>query len=144
MADVRLKTPTELPDADIVIYDGQCNFCLAQVQRLNRWDGGDRLAYLSLHDSSVTERFPELTHDEMMKQMYVGNVATGKTYGGASALRYLTRKLPRLWWAMPFLHIPFTLPIWQWLYNQFAKRRYKLSGKNDDQCDNDQCKIHMS
>ena len=29
--------------------------------------------------------------------------STGSVYGGARALRYMTRKLPRLWWAAPVL-----------------------------------------
>ena len=30
--EVRLPTPTERPEADIVIYDGHCKFCTGQVR----------------------------------------------------------------------------------------------------------------
>jgi len=141
-----LKRPTDLPDSDIVIYDGNCKFCIGQVKRLSRWDGGDRLSFISLHDPFVEENYPELDHDELMKQMYVIQRVTGKSHGGARALRYLSRKLPRLWFSMPFLHIPFTLPVWQWLYHQIAKRRYKISNRMDSKsdCSDDACKIHLS
>lgn len=138
-----LPSPADLPEADVVIYDGQCNFCLDQVNRLSRWDGKDRLCYVSLHDSFVAENYPELTYDQLMEQMYVVERGTGKAHGGARALRYLSRRLPKLWWACPFLHIPLTLPLWQWVYHQVAKRRYRLAGKNESGCDNNACDIHL-
>ncbi len=67
----KLPSPADRPNADIVLYDGQCKFCLAQVSRLNRWDWTGRLAFLSLHDPSVAERWPQLTHEQLMKEMYI-------------------------------------------------------------------------
>jgi predicted DCC family thiol-disulfide oxidoreductase YuxK len=121
--------------ADVVIYDGQCGFCRAQVDRLARWDGRGRLCFLSLHDPQVAERFPDLTHSQLMHQMYV--VANnGRRYAGASAVRYLIRRLPRLWPLVPLVHFPLSLPIWQWLYRQIARRRDRLnpSYRCDDAC----------
>ncbi|MEM1303442.1 MAG: DCC1-like thiol-disulfide oxidoreductase family protein, partial [Planctomycetota bacterium] len=54
--------PADRPGADVVLYDGECNFCRAQMQRLTRWDTGGRLAYLSIHDPVVAERWPDLSH----------------------------------------------------------------------------------
>ena len=69
---IHLPTPAENPAADIVIYDGHCKFCTGQVQNLARWDGkGRRLAFLSLHDPEVAKRFPDLTYDQLMEEMYV-------------------------------------------------------------------------
>lgn len=138
---VHLPTPEENPSADIVIYDGHCKFCTAQVQRLARWDrGGKRLAFLSLHDPEVARRFPDLTYDQMMEEMYVVD-QKGNRYGGAAAFRYLTTRLPRLFALAPLMHIPFTLPIWSWGYRQVAKRRYRLTGKATD-CDDGACAVH--
>ena len=41
-----LPTPDERPDADLVVYDGECSFCIRQVQRLARWDSRGRLAFV--------------------------------------------------------------------------------------------------
>ncbi len=136
-----LPSPADRPGAAIVIYDGQCRFCTSQVKRLHRWDGGDRLAFVSLHDPLVAERWPNLTHDMLMEQMYVID-PQGKQYGGAAAFRYLTRLMPRLWIVAPVMHIPFSLPLWQWGYRQLAKRRYQLAGKTDA-CDDGGCKVHF-
>ena len=136
---VVLPSPHDLPDADVVIYDGNCVFCRGQVTRLARWDGGRRLAFVSLHDALVAERFPDLAHDQLMQQMVVVT-RDGRRYGGAAALRYLTRRLPRLWPLAPLLHLPFSLPVWQWAYRQIAKRRYRL---NPDAACDEACKIHQ-
>ena len=135
-----LPDPDTLTDADVVIYDGQCNFCRASVDKLRRLDvGGRRLAFISLHDPRVAERFPDLTHQQLMEQMYVVG-QDGRDYGGADAVRYLSRRLPTLWLAAPILHLPGTANLWRWLYQQVAKRRYKLAGNS---CENDVCSVHM-
>ncbi len=133
-----LPTPAERPDADVVIYDGNCRICTAQVRKLPWWDCQHRLAYLSLHDPEVARRYPDLTHDALMQDMYIVD-QRGVRHRGAAAIRYLTRRLRRLWWLAPLLHIPFSLPLWQWLYRQIANRRYRF-GRTD--CGDEACKLH--
>lgn len=137
---VDLPDPDALPSGDVVIFDGECNFCRSQVSKLHRLDwGGRRLSFISLHDPRVAERYPDLTHDQMMEQMYVID-AEGNQHGGGDAVRYLSRRLPLLWIAAPILHLPGTARLWRWLYGQVAKRRYKLAGKS---CENDVCSVHL-
>jgi predicted DCC family thiol-disulfide oxidoreductase YuxK len=133
-----LPTIDARPEADIVIFDGDCSFCTRQSQRLKAWDRSGRLAFLSLHDPRVHDLFPDLSHDQLMQQMYVVD-RRGHRHGGASAVRYLTRRLPGLWWLAPLLHIPFSLPLWRWLYRRIAQRRYLLA--SDKSCDADRCEI---
>jgi predicted DCC family thiol-disulfide oxidoreductase YuxK len=136
----QLPTPGERPDAEVVIYDGDCRFCTAQVRNIFRFDRGGRLAYLSLHDPEVARCYPDLTHDQLMADMYVIDRAGGR-HAGAAGFRYLTRRLPLLWPLAPLMHIPFSLPLWQWGYRQIARRRY-LFGKNP-RCDDGACKVHL-
>jgi len=142
-SEVHLPTPAENPSADIVIFDGHCKFCTGQVQNLARWDKtGKRLAFLSLHDSEVARRFPDLTYDQLMEEMYVVD-QQGNRYGGAAAFRYLTTRLPRLYALAPLMHIPFTMPLWRWGYKQVAKRRYAIQGRTGDACEDGACKVHF-
>jgi predicted DCC family thiol-disulfide oxidoreductase YuxK len=134
-----LPDPKQWPNADTVIFDGKCRFCIGQVQRLNRWDGKHRLAFLSLHDPRVAQLCPDLSFDELMEQMFL-ITPTGNRFGGAAVIRYLSRKLPKLWWAAPLLHVPFSLPLWQWCYSKIAARRYQVSGMQDD-CTEGTCDI---
>ena len=135
-----LPDPDEKTGTDVVIYDGDCNFCRGQVGNLRRLDRfGEKLSFISLHDPRVAERYPDLTHEDLMQQMYVVD-GEGRRHGGADAVRYLSRRLPLLWPVAPIFHIPGTAGLWRWGYNQVAKRRYKLAGKS---CENDVCDIHM-
>jgi predicted DCC family thiol-disulfide oxidoreductase YuxK len=139
--EVHLPTPAENPDSDIVIYDGHCKFCTGQVQNLARWDRQRRLAFLSLHSPEVATRFPDLTYDRLIKEMYVVD-QHGNRYAGADAFRYLTTRLPRLYPLAPLMHIPFSMPLWRWGYRQVAKRRYFV-GKTAEACDDESCKVHF-
>ena len=137
-----LVHPSEQRESHVVIFDGNCRFCQQQVQRLMSWDTEGLLTYVSLHDPYVAEHFPELTYEQLMEQIYVIS-PDGTAHGGAAAIRHLSRKLSRMWWMMPFLHIPFTLPIWQWGYKQIAKRRYKISQRMENSCDDGSCEVHF-
>lgn len=135
-----LPDPDTLSGSDVVIFDGECNFCRRQVTNLCRLDwGGNRLSFLSLHDPRVGERYPDLTHDELMEQMFVID-RSDRRHAGADAVRYLSRRLPLLWVTAPILHLPGTARLWRWMYRQVAKRRYKLAGKS---CENEACSVHM-
>lgn len=134
-----LPTPEERPEADVVIYDGHCRFCGAQVERLARLDRRGRLAFMSLHDEEVNRRYPDLTHEQLMEEMVVVD-RRGRRHAGAAAIRYFSRRLPLLWPVAPLLHIPFSLPLWAWLYRQVARRRY-LFGKRVE-CEDDVCRVH--
>ena len=75
--------------------------------------------------------FPELSSEQLQEQMFVIDTQ-GNARGGAVAVRYLSRKLPLLWPLALLLHIPGTLPLWNWLYAFVAKRRLWIAGKCDD------------
>jgi predicted DCC family thiol-disulfide oxidoreductase YuxK len=128
----------ESPAQDVVLFDGQCNFCRQQVSHLRRLDGRNRLRYVSLHDPWVAEAFPDLSYEQLMEQMWV-IAPDGARYGGASALKYLSRRLPILWPMAPALHFPGTMPFWNWMYRQVAKRRYRIAGR---QCEDGSCSLH--
>ena len=59
-AKPQLPRPQERPLADVVIYDGHCRMCTAQVRAIERLFSGGRLAYLSLHDVEVPSAIPIL------------------------------------------------------------------------------------
>lgn len=124
------------PDRDTVLYDGRCRFCRSQIALLRRLSLGRSLEYISLHEPVVAERFPELTHDDLMRQMYVVD-PQGRAHGGAEAVRYLSRRLPLLWPLAVPLHIPGSLPLWKRLYAFVARHRLAIAGS----CDDGTCRI---
>jgi len=76
-----------------------------------------------------------------MEEMYVVD-RRGGIHKGAEAFRFLTTQLPRLYGLVPFLYIPFSLPLWRWAYRQVARRRYRIMGKTGE-CEGDACRIHF-
>lgn len=136
--DSSLPDPDDCPHCPVVIWDGQCNFCRQQVDRLRWFQGRQGLSYISLHDARVATRYPDLSYSQLMEQLWVVTVDQRK-FGGADAFRYLSRYLPRLYWLAPFMHVPGMMPIWRRLYNMVARRRYAIAGKN---CTDGTCQLH--
>ncbi|MFM8378967.1 MAG: thiol-disulfide oxidoreductase DCC family protein [Planctomycetia bacterium] len=115
------------PAQDTVLYDGQCRFCQARVANLRWLDRGRRFEFLSLHDDRVARDFPEISRERLLEEMFVVDT-TGHARSGATAVRYLSRRLPLLWPLAPLLHVPGSLPVWNWLYRLVARNRMRLSG----------------
>jgi predicted DCC family thiol-disulfide oxidoreductase YuxK len=126
------------PGVDVVLYDGHCRFCSSQIATLKRLDLGHCLQFISLHDPIVAKRYPDLSFEQLMDQMWIVT-HQGQRYGGAEAVRYLTRRLPMLFPFAPLLHFPFSMPVWRKLYGIVARYRYRIAGKN---CENGTCSIH--
>ena len=134
-----LPCPDERPDADVVIYDGACGICTSQINKLPWWDCQRKLSYLSLHDPQVAERWPELPADQLMDEMCIID-SRGGQHWGAEAVRYLSRRLRRLWWLVPLLYLPGSMLLWRPFYRWVARNRYRLSGSQA--CETDACKLH--
>lgn len=134
----QLPPPEQRPGAEIVIFDGHCRFCRAHVERFARWDRNGRLAFLSLHDPRVSEWFPDLDRDELMRHMVVIDRG-GRRHFGAAAIRHLSPHLRPLWPLAPLLHVPGTLPLWQWIYSQIARRRYLFGHLGE--CTDGSCQV---
>lgn len=134
-----LPSPAERPDANVVIYDGHCGICTAQVKKLPWWDCQQKLSYLSLHDSEVARRWPDLSHDRLMQEMVIID-RQGNRHWGAEAIRFLTGHLRRMWWAAPLLYFPGSMILWRPVYRWVARNRYRLSGTQS--CDDGTCHLH--
>ena len=120
-----LPDPEDRPRAEVVIYDATCRLCRSTCRSLERLDRGGRLAFLPLRDERVSQRYPDLSRAELEKHVYVVD-SGGRRRSGAGAVRYLSRRLPALWPLAPALHIPGSMPLWRWLYDQVSRRRHAL------------------
>ncbi len=124
-------TTSTKPLREVVLYDGMCRFCRSQIAILGRLDLAGRLDFISLHDPSVARDFPEIPFENLMREMYLVDRG-GVAHGGSDALRVVSRRLPLLWPLALLLHIPFSGPIWNWLYRLIARNRYRIAGKCDE------------
>ncbi len=137
-----LRHPELNRDAVVVIYDGDCIFCQRQVLTLSRLDWFGSLSFVSLHDSFVSENFPQLTFEALMDAIHVVD-RHQRVWVGAAAARNLALRLPTLWFLLPLLYLPFSLPLWQKCYGVIARRRYLIAGKSGVSCENGTCKTDL-
>lgn len=135
-----LTDPDACPGKNVVIFDGNCQFCQGQVQHLARLDLRRKLTFLSLHDARVAVRFPQFTFQQLMEQMWVVT-PSGETHGGFFAVRYLSRQLVLLWPLALLWHIPGTAFFWHQLYALVARNRYRWNKVSS--CENNSCQIHF-
>lgn len=131
-------SPADRPEAAVVVYDGACNFCRAQMWRLMWWDCLGKLAYLSMHDPEVRQRWPDLPHDRLKQEMCLIDQAGGRHWG-ADAFRVLTLKLRRLWWLAPMMNLPGAMFLARPIYRWVSKNRYLIAGRAD--CESGSCEI---
>jgi len=139
----------------MVIFDGKCLFCTSQIRILYRFDFFNKLTFISLHDPKIAEWFPELSYDDLMKQIYVIPNFSIKTDSAKfnrleadQGIRFLALRNLLFWPLGLLLSIPFTQPIWNFLYHQVAKRRYYFGkvqqGEKNNGCEEGgTCHLHF-
>lgn len=131
IASRRFPYPTEVDRSHLVIFDGRCVFCTAQIRSIYRLDFLRKLTFISLHDPKIAEWFPDLSYEELMKQIYViPNFSMDtdhrklKKLEADKGIRFLALRNLLFLPIGILLSIPFTQPLWNYLYHQVAKRRY--------------------
>jgi predicted DCC family thiol-disulfide oxidoreductase YuxK len=111
----------------LVLYDGQCAFCLKSVALMRRLDWLGRLRYQNARD---TPHLPPLdaTIDpaRLLQEMHLLVPGSGKVYHGFKAFRWLAWRLPLLWPVAPLLYVPGVAPLGQKGYLWVARHRFQL------------------
>ena len=118
----------------VLIYDGECRFCSANAERIRKWDKKNIFSFVSLHDPEVKEKWPELDQSVLTNNICI--CSEDKKYFGVDAIKYLSTKLPVLFFIRPLFWFPF-LPVWRLFYKIVARNRFIFGRIN---CDT-KCKI---
>ena len=92
----------------VVVYDGECPFCLKQIERIQRRDHWGRFEYAARQKPGLEKRFPRLADEDFNSGMRLVT-PDGVIQVGADAVYHIARQLPvwrRLAWLyrMPLLH----------------------------------------
>ncbi len=126
-----VETNTSHP---VLLYDGQCGFCNKSVQHILRHDKQNTMFFAALqsdYGKSILTRHPELDGVDSLvfvkplgfaylEEVSVRSVAALRVasyLGGPWKLALAAYIIPR--------------PVRDYLYDQFAKRRYRWFGKHD-------------
>ena len=130
---------TTPPERAILLFDGQCQFCTAQMERLLRHTPAGFVEPISQFHPGVPERFPGLPQEALLTAMHLIEPNGRVVPGIEAAVRtiYLSRPI------VGKLALVYYLPIVRLLadraYAAIARRRFKL-GSDDGTAG--ACRIH--
>jgi predicted DCC family thiol-disulfide oxidoreductase YuxK len=122
----------------VVVYDGECRFCLKQVDRLRGRDEHEAFEFVPRQAEGLDERFPKLAEGDFDTGLRLVRT-DGELVVGADAIYQIARQLRgyrRLAW---LYRVPGLRGLLRLAYAWVAKNRYKLAGRNN--CDDGSCKI---
>ena len=106
-----------------MIYDGHCGFCVRSMAWLLAFDG---LRQISVRDFR-TNPSPVVSDAQLEKALYLV-LPDGRTLPGFEAYRYVVRRVPGLWWMVPFFYVPIVSRlVGRPIYNWVASHRSWLS-----------------
>jgi predicted DCC family thiol-disulfide oxidoreductase YuxK len=118
----------------LVLYDGECRFCLASVRQLRRLDWFGRLAYGDARDEAVRERAPGVEAEAALRRLHLLPPGGGEALDGFFAFRWIAGRLPLLWLLWPWLWIPGAAPLGVRAYDAVARNRFAF-GSCDEGCE---------
>jgi lipase maturation factor 1 len=109
----------------VLLYDGNCGFCLRWVRRLQRWDRRSALDYVAAADRGAVVGLPPLSDAALDRAMHLVT-PDGRVYAGARALPALLRLLPGGRILLPLMRVPGVQPLADRAYAWVAARRHRF------------------
>ena len=110
----------------VIVYDGSCSFCLAQIGRIKRWDKAEQFEYLSKQDATTSERFPILEQGNFATGMRV-LTAPDEIFIAADAVYQIAKRLSPHRYVAWLYRVPVLRSIFKLLYSWVAKNRSRFS-----------------
>lgn len=115
----------------IILFDGDCNFCDANVQFIIKRDPVEHFKFASLQSEIGQELLKKHTIPAEIDSLVL--IENDKAYIKSSAALRIAKKLDGLWHLLfLFILIPATLR--NHLYDFVASNRYNWFGKKSDSC----------
>lgn len=123
----------------LLIYDGNCGFCLESIKRVRVLDIFGWTDPLNFHaQPDLSKINPLLTLKRCRSEMILVE-PNGRVFGGFDAFARLTRRLPALWIFAPVMHLPGINRLGAHAYRWIAAHRYLLH--RNPVCKSNQCTL---
>lgn len=123
----------------LLLYDGNCGFCLESVKRLRVLDIFGWVDPLNFHKQpDLSKIHPVLTSQRCRSEMVLIE-PNGRLSGGFDTFARLTHHLPTLWVLAPFVHLPGASWVGRRAYQWIAAHRYLLH--RNPVCTSNQCAL---
>jgi predicted DCC family thiol-disulfide oxidoreductase YuxK len=124
------------PVKPVVIYDGECPFCIRQIERFKSLDPNNQFDYVPRQQPGVEDRFPILAHSDFDTGMRYIDI-NGKVEVGADAVYQIARRLPLFRPVAWIYRLPVCKQIVRLVYAWVAANRKRLG----QTCENGACNI---
>ena len=111
---------------NMVIYDGDCNFCMKCMRLLRLLDFSHRLEYVNFRAKEFARRNRKLLKRLENEMLLVS--PSGKQYWGYFTWKRIAAVLPVLWVFVPFLYLPFADVVGEWAYAFVSSNRNRIAG----------------
>lgn len=130
-----------------VIYDGQCNLCLASVARLKELKSNAELIYIqiqqleaSVEAEQLVPHIGQLNFRVLYEKMHVAD-GNGQLFAGADGVIRILRTVKGLRWLSAFYRIPGMKRAADHIYRLVANRRYEWFGSTGQSCSINGCEL---
>lgn len=126
-----------------VVYDGECNLCLATVDKLRRMPVRAELTFVPLQQllSAEVPAWPGIAGvpaSELAAQLHVTD-EQGRRYSGADGVLKLLSLTPGLAWLSAIARLPGGRGLTRAVYRLVARYRYQLFGRTS--CSDGACSL---
>lgn len=112
------------PERPVVVYDGDCAFCLRQVRRLQRWTG-DTFEVVPFQQAA--SRFDPIPSEEFVRSVVLIE-RDGRAFSGAEAVYRALAYNPRMnGWLACYRRLPGFAALSEWGYRFVARHRGRIS-----------------
>ncbi len=127
----------------IVLYDGRCKFCTAQLQNLIRLARPGAVEAVDFQLPGVLDRYPALSYEACMGAMHLVT-PEGRVYKGFEAAVRAVATRPVLGLFAHIYYLPGLRQLIDQIYAVIAARRYRIMGQAvaTGQCDGGTCSLH--
>ena len=123
------------PETPLIIYDGQCNFCINAIRRIRKKAKEGQFNYIPNQDPNLYTAYPQLVKFLSHEGMRFIN-KKGKVFCGADSVYQIYRRLRWSRYIAWIYVVPGIHRICKIVYFIIAKNRYRLSRTV---CDSDVC-----
>ena len=131
VASVAQTRSRGIPERPVVVYDGECRFCLKHVSRMQRRDPDRIFEYQPRQTVDLEKRFPKLADGDFNTGMRLIHT-DGSISVGPDAVYAIARRLNG-WKYLAWLYrVPLVGAICRASYAWIARNRYRFAKKCED------------
>ena len=123
------------PTRPVIIYDGECNFCVSGIRRIRDRDQADQFLYTPRQTQDIQTLYPQLADIESKAGMRLID-QSGKVHCGADAVYQIYRRIGKYRYFTWIYLVPIIRTLLKGIYLIISKNRSRLGRAK---CESESC-----